>query len=148
MVTFTPADPVEVAEVLDTDLEPSELSSFCEDANLEVRERLEATDGLGVSRERASMLAVYLAAHLVRMTKERQEESVRLESVRVDYSGAFDKAGFQATGPGQNVLMLDSANLFTSDGAGPGRFVATASPYGDRDDRAELTERERDPERW
>jgi len=72
--------PHDVAEVLDTDLDSVELSTFVSDANTIVNKRCEPyTDDEGALAD----VETYLAAHLA-TTKEPEVSSLTHQNVRVD----------------------------------------------------------------
>ncbi len=108
----------DVRDAIETSLPDSEIASYIEDAALEVTERHAAAADVEYSDQRLERLEKYLAAHLIRFLRERQEEQTTVGhgSARYtrEFSGAFGE-GLRATAPGQTVLALDRDGLFADD---------------------------------
>lgn len=104
---MTRATATDVRAVIDTELSDSEISSYIEDANLEVEEKLA---GEGLSDTRLKKIEKYLAAHFIRFVRERQVNSGQQNSAQVSFSGSFGE-GLSATSPGQVVLETDTTGI-------------------------------------
>jgi len=120
--------PPDVRGVIETDLAEAEIQPYIDDAAIEIDERV-ATADVDYSDVRLSKLEKYLAAHLVRFLRERQEgkQTVSQGSAQLttDYTGAFGE-GLLATSAGQVVLDTDIEDVFATPGTDDeaGRFVS------------------------
>lgn len=112
---MTRAQVADVRAVIETDLEADVISSFIRDAALEVDERLPSGE---LSEARLLKIEKYLAAHLIRFTRDRQEESYGVGNVSTTYTGAFGE-GLAATSPGQVVIETDTTGTFDGNPGGP-----------------------------
>lgn len=95
----------DVKNIMDTSLDNSEIFPMINQANRIVTRQL---SGEGMTSDQLSDIEMWLAAHLIAITKERQAESEQLQDARVQYQGNFGQA-LRSTTYGQMVITLDES---------------------------------------
>lgn len=109
MARITPSDVLDGG--FSADMTDAEVGEVLDDAHHLVEERLGST---GYSANRLDKIEKYLTRHLIRFEPDRQVQSGKGASTRLDFSGNFDHEGLRATSPGQTVLLLDEENALGS----------------------------------
>jgi len=99
-----------VKVIIDTNISDSDVTSFIDDANVIVDNRLSGED---VDDDILTMIEKYLTAHLISVSRERQATDEKVGDVSVKYSGSFSKF-LEMTSYGQEVLILDPTGKMAS----------------------------------
>jgi hypothetical protein len=102
----------EVKEILETEISDALVNAYIASANRIVTEHL--TD-LGYGDEKLEDIEMWLSAHLIAITRERQTTQEKLGDAAVAYANVFGK-GLEASTYGQMVAMLDTEGVLKSLG--------------------------------
>lgn len=106
---------VEVADVLgsgfDTELEANEIKQHIATAHRVVEDEL---TGEGMSEDRLARIEGFLARHFIRAGPNRQVDNETASGLNRSYSGDYGRPFYESTAPGQQALMLDSAEVVRS----------------------------------
>lgn len=97
----------EVAEIITTSVSDSDIGACIVAANLMIDEYL--ANETGMSAELLKEIERWLAAHLISVSKEPQELSVRVGEAEFRRVGSFGK-GLESSTYGQVVLAMDSSS--------------------------------------
>lgn len=111
----------EVKGIIDTDLTDAAVEVYITSANVMVDSVL----GTGTT-DLLKEVERWLSAHMIAITKERQEKSVEAGGASVNYSGRFGDM-LQSTTYGQTVLMLDITGKFANLGGHRPKIIAIKS---------------------
>jgi len=117
-------DPDEVREIIETEVDNSDLLAFITAANLVVTERLGGSTALTDAQRKE--IERWLAAHFLASTREQQAQSEGVNGISVTYQGQTGK-GLDSTHYGQMVKMLDSTGTLAGAGGGSPVLAAVTS---------------------
>ena len=93
----------EVLEIMDNDLEESDVSPFVVSANVFVTQHLEGKLSADVLKE----IERWTAAHMVATTKDRQAKDMGADNAYIKYTGYWSE-GLNSTSYGQMAIALDA----------------------------------------
>lgn len=99
--------PQEVKQIIDTSLTDPRIETFISSANAVVTDLL---SGAGYTEEKLKTVELWLTAHFIASTVERQIKAEQTGQARVDYEGRTWK-GLDGTTYGQQVMLLDTSGM-------------------------------------
>ena len=114
--------PIEVKQIIDTDLSNPNIDAFILSANITVTAIL-GSDTV-VTAAQLKEIERWLTAHLIASSKERQAQAEKVDDASITYSGKTGD-GLKSTSFGQQVLMLDTTGKIAAS-AGKKRASITA----------------------
>jgi hypothetical protein len=104
-----------VKEIIETDLADSIINSFINSAHYLVQAKLVDTEA-GLSASQLADIEMYLAAHFMAISRERQVESEAVGGEwQAKYQGKTDM-NLQATLYGQQALLMDTSGKLATLG--------------------------------
>lgn len=119
--------PDEVIAIMDTALDATAVTPYCESANVFV----EATLGnSGLSESVLKEIEKWVAAHMIAITKERQTKEEGAGTAYIKYAGDW-KQGLSMTSFGQMAISLDPSGTLENIAKGKGKASMYAVPSFD-----------------
>jgi len=102
----------EVKEIIPTNLTTTQVDPYITTASLIVDENIA---DCGLSDEVLEQIEMWLTAHLIAMTADRQTKSEKVGEAQVTYYDNFGKS-LNSTSYGKVVAMLDTCNVLSDIG--------------------------------